>query len=316
MCPCDPLGNHGQRPIALALVFEPVLAREDGMGVTAPLPHQGRAGLQHSAGVERTSAFLELCRQSPKAALQCAARAPMGVLLQLIGEPPDDQIATEAQGRSGVMQCPPGTPQLLCRPIDQSGDFAIKLRQVRVSQPVLPAVVWTENGGRLARVLASRSVVDWSFHRLAGSAMRYTRPRSSLAEARVSPSFFFKVPEKTPRTVWRCQPVTLATSSTVAPSGRRSIAITTSCFEGGFGSGCGSGSGKASIADHSSSISASRSPTFFRFSTPGRAFHSASKRLALSGAARSSSFDATALSPSLTAAGAVWHSVIPLFPMI
>src|ERR1700730_2048905 len=36
---------------------------------------------------------------------------------------------------------------------------------------------------------------------LAGSAMRYTRPRSSLAEARVSPSFFFKVPEKTPRTV-------------------------------------------------------------------------------------------------------------------
>ena len=41
----------------------------------------------------------------------------------------------------------------------------------------------------------------WSFHGLAGSAMRYTRPRSSLAEARVSPSFFFKVPEKTPRTV-------------------------------------------------------------------------------------------------------------------
>ena len=96
------------------------------------------------------------------------------------------------------MQCSPSTPQLLCRPIDQSGDLAIKLRQVRASQPV---VVWTENGGRLARVLASRSVVDWRFHGLAGSAMRYTRPRSSLAEARVSPSFFFKVPEKTPRTV-------------------------------------------------------------------------------------------------------------------
>jgi len=26
-----------------------------------------------------------------------------------------------------VMQFPPGTPQLLCRPIDQSGYFAIKL---------------------------------------------------------------------------------------------------------------------------------------------------------------------------------------------
>src|SRR6516162_10889575 len=46
-----------------------------------------------------------------------------------------------------------------------------------------------------------------------------------LAEARVSPSFFFRVPENTPRTVWRCQPVALTTSSTVAPSGRRSIAI-------------------------------------------------------------------------------------------
>src|ERR1700720_990884 len=73
--------------------------------------------------------------------------------------------------------------------------------------------------------------------------MRETRPRSPLAEARVRPSFFFRVPEKTPRTVCRCQPVTLATSSTVAPSGRRSIAITTSCLEGGFGSGCGSRQG-------------------------------------------------------------------------
>jgi hypothetical protein len=33
-----------------------------------------------------------------------------------------------------------------------------------------------------------------------------------------------------PRTVCRCQPVALATSSTVAPSGRRNIAITASCF--------------------------------------------------------------------------------------
>ena len=140
------------------------------MGVSAPLPHQSRADLQHSAGVERTSAFLELCRQSPKAALQCAARAAMGALLQLIGEPPDDQIATEAQGRSGVMQCPPGTPQLLCRPIDQSGNFAIKPGPVRASQTVV--AVWTETGVRLARVLASRCNVDRRSHRLAGSAMR------------------------------------------------------------------------------------------------------------------------------------------------
>jgi hypothetical protein len=65
----------------------------------------------------------------------------MGPLLQLIGEPPDDQIATEAQGRSGVIQCKPSTPQLLCRPIVQSRDFAIKLSQVRVSQSVLLRIV-------------------------------------------------------------------------------------------------------------------------------------------------------------------------------
>jgi hypothetical protein len=165
-------GNHTQRPIALALVFEPILAHEDGMGVSAPLPHQGRAGLQHFAGFERTSAFLELSRQGLQAALQRAARAAVGALLQLIGEPPDDQIATKAQRRSSVMQCPPGTPQLLCRPIDQSRDFAIKLGQVRASQSVLPAAVWTEDGRRLARVLANRSVMDWRFHRLAGSAIR------------------------------------------------------------------------------------------------------------------------------------------------
>src|SRR6202030_3655617 len=85
MCPGDPLGNHGQRPIALAVVFEPVLAHEDGMGMCTPLPHQRRAGLRHSAGVERTSPFLEVCRQKPKPALQCAARAATGALLQLIG---------------------------------------------------------------------------------------------------------------------------------------------------------------------------------------------------------------------------------------
>ena len=68
--------------------------------------------------------------------------------------------------------CPPGTPQLLCRPIDQPGDFAIKPGQVRASQTVVSAAVWTETRGRLARVLASRCNVDRRSHRLAGSAMR------------------------------------------------------------------------------------------------------------------------------------------------
>jgi hypothetical protein len=69
------------------------------------------------------------------------------------------------------------------------------------------------------------------------------------AHSRSLSSFFFRVPEKTPRTVCRCQPVALATSSTVAPAGRRNIAITASCFDGRFASDWGSGN--VSIADHS-----------------------------------------------------------------
>src|SRR3984893_9640795 len=110
----------------------------------------------------------------------------MSALFQLIGEPPDDQITTEAQRRSSVMQCPPSTPQLLCRPIDQFGNLAIKPGRVSFSRSVLPAAVWTETGGRFARVLASRSIVDWRFHRLAGSAVRQTPPRSAFAQAQTS----------------------------------------------------------------------------------------------------------------------------------
>src|ERR1700732_1119439 len=123
VCPGNPLRNHGQGAIALALVFEPVLAHEDGMGVSAPLPNQSRAGLQHYAGIEGSSAFLELCRQNLQAALQGAGRAGVSALLQLIGEASDDQIATEPQGRSGMMQRLPRTPQLLCRLTNQSGNF-------------------------------------------------------------------------------------------------------------------------------------------------------------------------------------------------
>src|ERR1700752_4268992 len=114
MSPGDPLGNHGQRPILLAVIFEPIVAHEDGMGVSAPLPHQGGTGFQHAAGIERTSASLELARQNPQAALQGAGWTALGALLQLIGEASYDQIATEAQGRSAVIQCSPDTLQLLC----------------------------------------------------------------------------------------------------------------------------------------------------------------------------------------------------------
>src|SRR5215469_4186649 len=82
------------------------------------------------------------------------------------------------------------------------------------------------------------------------------------------------------------------------------------------GSPGGSGSGSLSIADHTCSISAARSPTLRLFSTPGSAFHNARSRLPLSGAASSSSFDETTISPSLTAAGVSRHSAMPSLPMM
>src|SRR6202045_3583436 len=96
----------------------------------------------------------------------------MGAQLQLIGEASDDQIPTEPQRRSGGIKCPPDTPQFLCRLTGQPGDFAIKLDQVPISRSVFSAIVGGETRGWLARVLASRSVVEGGFHRLAGSAMR------------------------------------------------------------------------------------------------------------------------------------------------
>jgi hypothetical protein len=47
---------------SLALVFEPVLAHEDGMGAPAPLPHQRCACLQYDTGIERTSAVSDQLR--------------------------------------------------------------------------------------------------------------------------------------------------------------------------------------------------------------------------------------------------------------
>src|ERR1700738_1073201 len=90
--------------------------------------------------------------------------------------------------------------------------------------------------------------------------------------------------------------------------------MTSSCFDGRLDSDWGSGN--ISIADHNCSISASRSATFLRFSTPGRAFHSASSRLPLSRAACNSALEATAISPSLTAAGGSRHRGVPSLPMM
>jgi hypothetical protein len=99
-------------------------------------------------------------------ASQRGARAAMGALLQLIGQSSDQQIAAEAQRRAGAMQFAPSKPQLLCRPIEQAGNFSFDRGGNRNDR------TRTGNGRRPARVLASRRIIDCGLHAFAGSAMR------------------------------------------------------------------------------------------------------------------------------------------------
>jgi hypothetical protein len=54
----------------------------------------------------------------------------------------------------------------------QFGNLAVDLGGVRTARFAAPVADATGNGRRLARVLASRRVVGWLSHALAGSAMR------------------------------------------------------------------------------------------------------------------------------------------------
>ena len=72
--------------------------------MTAPLAYQGRAGLQHDTGIEGRAALLERSGQGLQALPQHAAGPAISLLLQLIGEGSDQQIATEARRRSGVVK--------------------------------------------------------------------------------------------------------------------------------------------------------------------------------------------------------------------
>src|SRR6516164_5697526 len=101
----------------LALIFEPVLANQDGVGVPPPLTHQTRAGPRNDAGIKRGASLLELSGQGLKAAVQRPARPASSTLLQLMGKGSDQQIATETLRRASVMKLPPCKLQFLRRPI-------------------------------------------------------------------------------------------------------------------------------------------------------------------------------------------------------
>ncbi len=118
MRPRNPLGDYAQRAITLPLILKPAVANEDGMGVSTPLTDQCRAGLQRGAGIEGRAALFALSGQSLQAAPQDPAGSTTALLLQLVSEGSDQQIATEPLGRCDMMALAPGKPQLLRRSME------------------------------------------------------------------------------------------------------------------------------------------------------------------------------------------------------
>ena len=96
----------------------------------------------------------------------------MRALLQIIGKSSDQQIATKAQRWFRTMPLVPEMPQLLCRSIEQAGDFDFNIAKLRPSYLRVAVAAPTGNGRRPASVLASRRIVGWEHHALAWSAMR------------------------------------------------------------------------------------------------------------------------------------------------
>ena len=167
----NPLGDHAQRAISLPLILKPAVANEDGVGVPTPLTDQCRAGLQHDREIEGRAALFALSGQSLQAALQCPVRAAIALLLQLMGQGSDQQIATEPFRRCHTMQLAPGKAQFMRRSMCQFSNLTVDLGHNSAPRFVQVATL-TGNGGRPARVLAGQSAVAWRFHALAGSVIR------------------------------------------------------------------------------------------------------------------------------------------------
>ena len=156
----------------LALIFKPVIANENGVGMPAPLTDQSRADFRDERGIEGPAVLGKFSGQGLKAAPQCRARPASGTLLQLMGEGSDQQIATEHLRRAGAMQLPPCKPQFSRRAIEQIDKMTVDVGDVLTGRSARAVAASTGNRRRLARVLASRCVVGWRPHALAGFAMR------------------------------------------------------------------------------------------------------------------------------------------------
>src|SRR5262249_16896892 len=103
----NPFGDHAQRAIMLALIFKPVIANENGVGMPAPLTDQSRADFRDERGIEGPAFLRKFSGQGLKAAPQCPVRPASSTLLQLRGEGAEQRSAAKPLRRAGGMQAAP-----------------------------------------------------------------------------------------------------------------------------------------------------------------------------------------------------------------
>src|SRR6201981_182463 len=151
MRPGNPLGDYAQRAIRLPLILKPVVANEDGVGVATPLTDQCRARFERGAQIGGRAALFALSDQRLQAALQCPAGSAIALLLELMNEGSDQQIATEPLGWFDTMQSAPGKAQIVRRSMHQFGNLAIDLGHNSAPRFAARVPASTENGGRPAR---------------------------------------------------------------------------------------------------------------------------------------------------------------------
>ena len=129
----------------LALIFKPVIANENGVGMPAPLPDHSRADFRDERGIEGPAVLRKFSGQGLKAALQCPGRPASSTLLQLMGEGADQQIATEPLRWAGAMQFAPCNPQFLRRAIEQIDKMTVDLGDVLTGRSARAVAASTGN---------------------------------------------------------------------------------------------------------------------------------------------------------------------------
>jgi len=165
--------------------------------VSAPLTHQSRAGLQHDTGIKDGAPSRTLRPGRRRAAAR--GWGAMGALLQFVGKGPDHQIATEAH-RGPVWCSLRQASRSSC--VDRSTNSAMASSSSAIARGRGLLFPRRCRDGTMARQNAGEPERRGLEGSLRSPARRCGKPAALFfGRGEGQPSFFFSVPEKTPRTV-------------------------------------------------------------------------------------------------------------------